>query len=291
MTEPAEARLQMAGHWLQIGHPERTLDELKGLWGDAAVDYRAFLFRGAALHSLDRNMEAADVLRDGLARYGPNVPMFQVLGSALRAAGELTDAETAYLNGLSLDPNDPDLLLGYAMVCLAAGQTEKASALVERAASHAPESAAVSSARAQIAFAQGRHKDMRKHSEKALSIDPEDPGARALHGTASFFTGDPRTGYRSLASAAASNPNDHDLREAARAAKLINHPLLRPLRPMQRFNPLVVWIGAVAVIYGLRAVGLGPLSTVVAFGWLGFCVYSWVAPPLVHRMINRKWGA
>ena len=40
MNEPTEARLQMAGHWLQIGHPERTLDELQGLWGDAALDYR-----------------------------------------------------------------------------------------------------------------------------------------------------------------------------------------------------------------------------------------------------------
>jgi Flp pilus assembly protein TadD len=281
----------MAGHWLQIGHPERTLDELQSLWGDAAVDYRAFLFRGAALHALDRNPEAIAVLRDGLRRYGPNVPMFHILGSTLRSVGQLTDAETAYLNGLSLDPNDPDLLIGYAMVCLAAGQTEKASALVERAASHAPESAAVSAARAQIAFAQGRHKDMRKHSEEALSQDPEDPGARALHGTASLFTGDSTTGYRSLASAAASNPSDHDLREAARAAKLINHPLLRPLRPFQRFNPLVVWVGAVAVIYGLRLLGLGPLAFVAAIGWFGFCVYSWVAPPLVRRMINRKWGA
>lgn len=291
VNEPAEARLQMAGHWLQIGHPERTLDELQSLWGDAAVDYRAFLFRGAALHALDRNPEAIRVLRDGLGRYGPNVPMFHILGSTLRSVGQLTDAETAYLNGLSLDPNEPDLLIGYAMVCLAAGQTEKASALVERAATHAPESAAVSAARAQIAFAQGRHKDMRKHSEEALSLDPEDPGARALHGTASLFTGDASTGYRSLASAAASNPQDQDLREAARAAKLINHPLLRPLRPFQRFNPLVVWIGAVAVIYGLRLVGLGPLAFVVAIGWFGFCVYSWVAPPLVRKMINRKWGA
>jgi Flp pilus assembly protein TadD len=291
MTEPSEARLQMAGHWLQIGHPERTLDELQGLWGDAALDYRVFLFRGAALHALDRNTEAVDVLRNGLSHHGTNLWMLQVLGSALRAAGHLAEAEAALLQGLSIEPNDPDLLLGYAMVCLAAGQTEKASALVERAASHAPESAAVSAARAQVAFAQGRHQDMRRHSEEALSIDPEDPGARALHGTAAMFTGDPRSGYRSLASAAASNPSDPDLREAARQAKLINHPLLRPLRPFQRFNQLVVWIGAVALIYGLRAAGLGPLSAVVAIGWFAFCVYSWVAPPLVRRLINRKWGS
>jgi Flp pilus assembly protein TadD len=291
VNEPTEARLQLAGHWLQIGHPERTLDELQGLWGDAAVDYRAFLFRGAALHSLDRNSEAIDVLRDGLSHHGPSVPLLQLLGSALRAVGQLQEAESVYLQGLSVNPNEPDLLLGYAIVCLMAGQTEKAAALVERAASFAPESAAVSSARAQVAFAQGRHQDMRRHSQEALSVDPEDPGAQALHGTASMLTGDARSGYRSLASAAASNPADGDLRGAAREAKLINHPLLRPLRPFQRFNPLVVWICAIAIIYGLRYAGLGVLATVAAIGWFVFCIYSWVAPPLVRRLINRKWGS
>ncbi|MFI5733087.1 tetratricopeptide repeat protein [Kribbella sp. NPDC051587] len=291
MNEPTEARLQMAGHWLQIGHPERTLDELQGLWGDAAVDFRAYLFCGAALHQLDRNAEAIDVLKDGLALHGPFLPLLQVLGSALRSEGRLPEAEAAYLQGLSLDPNDPDLLIGYARVCLTAGQAEKASALVERAASHAPESAVVSAARAEVAFALGKDRDMRRHSTEALSHDPEDPHARALHGTASMLTGDARSGYDSLASAAASQPGDQDLRAAAREAKLINHPLMLPLRPFQRFNPLIVWIGAVAIIYGLRAAGLAPLSFVFAMVWLGFCIYSWVVPSLLRRYLNRKWGS
>jgi predicted Zn-dependent protease len=281
----------MAGHWLQIGHPERTLDELQWLTGDAALDYRAYLFRGAALHALDRNAEAIDVLRDGLAQHGPFLPLVQVLGSSLCSEGRLPEAEAAFLQGLSLDPNRPDLLIGYARVCLAAGQAQKASALVERAASQAPESVAVSAARAQVAFALGNDRDMHRHSTEALSHDPEDPNARALHGTASMLTGDSRSGYTSLASAAASQPGDADLRAAAREAKLFNHPLLLPLRPFARFNPLIVWIGAVAIIYGLRAAGLAPLSFAFTMIWLAFCVYSWVVPPLVRRWLNRKWGA
>ena len=289
MSEPTEARLQLAGHWLQIGHPERALDELQGLWGDAAIDYRAYLFRGAALHALDRHSEAIDVLRDGLSHHGPFLPLLQVLAAALRAEGRLPEAEAALLQGLSLDPNDPDLLLGYAMVCLSAGQAEKAGALVERAAAQAPESPQISAARAQVAFALGKDRDMRRHSEKALSHDPDDPGARALHGTSAMLTGDATPGYRSLASAAAADPGDTDLRAAAREARLANHPLMRPLRPFQRFNPLVVWIAAVAVIYGLRLAGLRPLAAVVAIGWFGFCIYSWVAPPLLRRWLNRNW--
>ena len=291
MNEPSEARLQMAAHWLRIGHPQRTLDELQGLTGETALDYRAYLFRGAALHALDRNAEAVDVLRDGLSQHGPFPALLHVLGSALRSEGRLPEAEAAFLQGLSLDPNDTDLLLGYARVCLTAGQADKAGALVERAASHAPESAAVSAARAQVAFALGKDRDMHRHSTEALAHDPEDPNARALHGTASMLTGDSRSGYTSLASAAASQPGDADLRAAARQAKLINHPLMLPLRPFSRVNPLVVWICVVAIIYGLRAVGLAPVSFAFAMIWLAFCVYSWVVPPLVRRWINRRWGS
>jgi tetratricopeptide (TPR) repeat protein len=291
VNETTEARLRMAGHWLQVGRPERTLDELQGLSGDATLDYRAYLFRGAALHALDRNAEAIDVLRDGLAHHGPFLPMLHVLGSSLRSEGLLPEAEAVFLQGLSLDPNDPDLLIGYAHVCLAAGQAQKAGALVERAASHAPESVAVSAARAQVAFALGQDRDMHRHSSEALSYDPENPQARALHGTASMLTGDARSGYASLRSAAAAQPGDADLRDAARAARLVNHPLMLPLRPFARFNPMVVWIGAVAIIYGLRIAGLGTLSFAFAMIWLVFCVYSWVVPPLVRRWINRKWGS
>ncbi|MFI5695439.1 tetratricopeptide repeat protein [Kribbella sp. NPDC051586] len=290
MNDPTESRLRMAAHWLRIGHPDRTLDELQGLSGDAAVTYRTYLLRGAALHALDRNAEAVDVLRDGLAQHGPMPAMLHVLGSALRSEGRLPEAEATFLQGLSVDPNEPDLLLGYARVCLAAGQAQKAGALVERAASHAPESVAVSAARAQVAFALGKDRDMHRHSTEALAHDPEDPNARALHGTASMLTGDSRSGYTSLASAAAAQPGDADLRDAARQAKLFNHPLMLPLRPFARVNPLVVWICVVAVIYGLRAVGLAPLSFVFAMVWLAFCVYSWVVPPLVRRWINRRWG-
>jgi tetratricopeptide (TPR) repeat protein len=176
------------------------------------------------------------------------------------------------------------------MVCLVAGQAQKAEALVERAASLAPESAAVSAARAQVAFALGKDKEMHRHSKEALAADPEDPAARALHGSASMLTGDASSGYRSLAAAAAADPGDEDLRTAARQARLANHPLMRPLRPFQRFNPLVVWVGAVAVIYGLRAAGLGPLASVAAIAWFAFCVYSWVAPALLRRWLNRRWS-
>jgi hypothetical protein len=42
---------------------------------------------------------------------------------------------------------------------------------------------------------------------------------------------------------------------------------------MKAFLP---WLAVLAVILILNALKLRPLATVVAVGWLGYCVWTWV---------------
>ena len=44
---------------------------------------------------------------------------------------------------------------------------------------------------------------------------------------------------------------------------------------MKAFVP---WLVVLAVILALNALRLRPLATVVALGWLGYCVWTWVRP-------------
>jgi hypothetical protein len=67
------------------------------------------------------------------------------------------------------------------------------------------------------------------------------------------------------------------------------HPLMLPIRPILRFGPLTTWLIAVALIFGLRAVGLPSLAFIAAIAWLAFCLYSWVVPPLLRRWMLRNW--
>jgi hypothetical protein len=50
---------------------------------------------------------------------------------------------------------------------------------------------------------------------------------------------------------------------------------------------VAAWLLALAVIVGLRAAGLRTLATLVAVGWLLYCVWSWTAPWLVRRLTRR----
>jgi hypothetical protein len=44
---------------------------------------------------------------------------------------------------------------------------------------------------------------------------------------------------------------------------------------MKSFVP---WLVVLAVIIALSALRLRPLATMVAIGWLGYCVWTWIRP-------------
>jgi hypothetical protein len=75
----------------------------------------------------------------------------------------------------------------------------------------------------------------------------------------------------------------------ARDDRVIAHPLLVPLWPLFRFGALRTWLAAVAVLVMLRLV-LPSLAGVFGLLWIGYCVYSWVAPPLVRWHVSRRLG-
>jgi hypothetical protein len=39
-----------------------------------------------------------------------------------------------------------------------------------------------------------------------------------------------------------------------------------------------------AVIFGLRAMGLTTASTIAVIAWFALCAWSWVVPPILNRL-------
>lgn len=287
-SRPGMAELRLVWSWLERNRPEKALEELQKIWHLSATDVRPHMLRAMALSGLQRPAEAVEVIREGFALHGPVGVYFSIIGDALRRLGRLQEAESAYLEGLRYQPDDPDLLIGYARVCLDAGQAEKAAALVDRGAANDPEDRRLDTIRAEIAFALGKHDDMHRHTTKALADDPDDVVARTLHGASAQFTGDHDAAYRSLGRAAANAPGIEPLLEAARDARMIRHPLMRPLTVFGTVNPLVIWLGAIVVIGVLNAAAPQPVGFIAVIVWLVYCVYSWVVPPVLRRWLDRR---
>jgi hypothetical protein len=68
---------------------------------------------------------------------------------------------------------------------------------------------------------------------------------------------------------------------------VLTHPLLWPLLPFERFGVGPTWVAAIAVIFGLQALGAEGASNIAAFLWIGLCVYSWIAGAVIKRKFER----
>jgi tetratricopeptide (TPR) repeat protein len=279
--------LALAEHWLERARPDRALDALSRVTGEQAVSARAFRLRALAHHLADEDQAAVDIARSGLASHGPDLGLLGVLAQALADLGRTAEAERACLDGLALDPHSVWLLCIYAKLCGLAGQHDKARQLLERAAAQEPDARQVVHTRAVLAIARGDDAEAQRVIGAMLAADPDDAGAHALRGLAASQRGDATTAYAGFRAAAAGNPQNRHMVEAARTLRVVNHWLLWPLRPFQRFSTFQIWITVVLVHLGLRLAGLDAVTVPLAVVWVAFCVYSWIAPPVV-RLLMRK---
>jgi tetratricopeptide (TPR) repeat protein len=282
--------LDRAQALLTAGRAEQALAELGRLPAAEAVGPLAMRLRCVALVQLDRWPEVADTARAGLAAGGPDPGLLLWLGRALAEQGHGQAAERALLDGLALAPTDVDLLCAYADVCLAHGQVDKAARLVAMAAAEDPHDPAVYVARVQLAHARGDDREAQRVAREFVGAHPENPAANALLGGTSAARGQIRNAYAGYRRAVAAMPTEQSFAESAIELKIAQHPLMLPLRPLLRFGTWKTWGAVLALMLGLRVVGQPVLAGLVAVVWFGFCVYSWVVPPLVRRWLLRRWG-
>jgi tetratricopeptide (TPR) repeat protein len=277
--------VELARHLLSIDRPERALAELDVL-GSAAITPDALLIRVAALHNLDQFDGACAAAEECLARFGPTSQLLAIYGSALRARGEYERSEQRFLDGLAADPQNPLLLCWYARVCLEVGQTAKASKLVDRAERYAPHDDLIAKTRVLIAYADGDDKAAARHGRESLRRSPEDPRALALHGLAASSGGDHASAKRSFRRAAAADPGNAPLVEAARDASTMGHVLMRPLFPSERLGTLPVFLALACAAFGQQFLP-DPVRAVLVPILFVYWLYALVTPLVVRRLVRR----
>jgi tetratricopeptide (TPR) repeat protein len=281
-------QMALAEHYLDVGQPARTLELLSTADGDSFERPDYWRLRTAALYELERYDEAVRAAGEGLARDPHWIPLLYLRGMAEGELDKLAEAERSLLAALELDPEDPYLLCGYARLCARGGQLEKAQRLVDEAARVDPENPSVIQMRGFVAYLRGRDRKAQKLGEEALAIDPESSSAHSLRGAAQLERGDVRGARRSFETAIRDDPTDRALGEAVRGTRVATHPLLWPILPLERLGVAGSWVAAMAVIFGLRALGLGTASGVALVVWIAIVVYSWTAAPAAVRWLERR---
>lgn len=270
--------LAAAQRYVEVGQPERALEALAQLDAETAATAEARWVRGFALYGARRFADAADAARDGLQDDPDATVLLYLLSIATEEQGELEQSEAAILAALAEQPDDAQLLCQYASVCMRGGQLAKAEALVDAAAASEPDSPDVLSSRVSLAYLRGDDKAARRHTEALLAMDPEDVRGHRMLGVLDINQGRMAGAAERLGEAVRHDPSHQQTADTARHAKRLSNPLWWPVRLIGRFGVAGTWIGAMAIIFGLRGLGYTTAAGIAGGAWLVICIISWVAP-------------
>ena len=273
-----------ARHLIALGRPAEALTELAKNFD--AEDPQHWWLRGLALFGLDRTDEALDAVESGL-RVDPESPLLLDLAARCYSRrGDLVEAERAALAALRLDSEDADLLALYALIVAKAGQIDKARKLIAEARRVDPENASALRIEAAIAVSRGDEREAMLRGRELLALNPEDSHAHGMVGELLHDRGDVDAAAEHLRTAVVNDPSDPVAAEIARDNLAWRHPLMWPLRPAQRYGAARVWLAGIVLLMLVRATKNQPLMITVGIAWLAYCVYSWVVPPIVRRLVR-----
>jgi predicted Zn-dependent protease len=278
------AALQAAQRYIEIGRPERALESLGELDGELAGTSHARRLRGYALYALEDHAGAAEAAHEGLEDEPGSVELLYLLSLAEEQRDRLAEAEAAILAALEQDPDDPQLLCQYASVLMRGGELGKAERVLDAAAASDPDSPQVLHERISLAYLRGDEAEARRRSEELLAIDPESVAGHRMLGVFDLNRGRAAVAAERFAEAVRARPQEERFAADAREARALSSPLWLPMRFFARFGVAATWVGAMVVIFGLRAAGQGAAAGMAALVWLALCVYSWVMPPILNRL-------
>ncbi|MCG8549878.1 MAG: tetratricopeptide repeat protein [Desulfobacterales bacterium] len=85
------------------------------------------------------------------------------------------------------------------------------------------------------------------------------------------------------------NPNDTDYVEMIKSLRLVTHPAMLPLYPLQRWGwhaSAVMWVLFIIAARMASNYLSDVQAFIITFSLLGYIAYSWIAPPVLKRLLK-----
>lgn len=256
----------------------------------AHPDHPDLLFEAARADAIDDdNAAARDTLGHLLQRDPAHLNARILLMQLLTDDGELVEAERIALSLLHEHPMSAYLYAAYARVMLRALHLPKARALAGEALRLAPDSEEALRVRALCDIV---HKPRGADSAalgRLIARNPDDLHTLALMVAALSHDGRNREALRGAKELLRADPGNAHYLALVRDLTWHTHWTLWPLRPLQRFGwagVVGLWAGGIVLVQILSRTAPAlaePASLLI----IGYCIYSWVWPPLLRRWLQR----
>jgi predicted Zn-dependent protease len=245
------------------------------LYHSAQVDWMA-----------DQKRAAEDTARQVLVSDPHHAPARALLAGILSETGEYAEAELLLISLLREYPESADLYGRYSRLMLRTLHLDKAEQLAREGLRYEPENdeclmaaALCETARSGARPNEGLAKLVQAHPESLSSV-------HALV-VALVDAGRINEAHRIAQAALRGDPANEHLVALVRELRIQSHWSMKPLWPLQKWGwgaSAAMWLGGIVLIRFLYKAA-PELAMPVSFAWLGYCIYSWVWPPLVRRIL------
>lgn len=286
MLEAAQHPLTLARRYRELGQAEKTLAALADVGGDALESDEYWFLRASALRQLTRYEEAVQAAHTGLQRNPEHIGLLDVLGLTLIERGDLAGADTAFQAALRFQPQHPMLLAHHAFALARLGRFAEAQDAVDTVMAVAPDSSTALQVRAQVAYL-AKDKSAPEYVEELLALEPENRAGHVLRGNLARRRREAKPAAQAYAEAAMLNPTNLSVARAARASRVMAHPMLAPSRWLLMLGRRRAQLLYLVVVIGLTAMHQQTLAYAVFAFWVVFVV---VTPRLLKAHYRSKHG-
>lgn len=262
---------------------------------------RAHAMLALALLGAKRLPGAEIETRLALALDGNDPFCHYAAAAVLRAQRRLREAWEHCEVALQTDSTDVDVYVLGAGIRDLRGELPEARALLVEALALEPAHAGALTRFARLELDAHRYDEAERYIDEALRAQPDDADAHIVAGYIDLVRGDDAGAEEHARFALNRDATDHDALALWAAIKAHRSWTLGLWWRLNAAVSLRSETGQVALLIGsfvivqiaiilAGALDLPLVEQVLRWGWLGFCGYTWIAPALFKRMLERDLG-
>ena len=287
--------LQRAQHFLEAQRPDLAEHEVTRALVHAPDNAELHFMLGLTHSQRDQHADAGKCFERALELEPEHGRALAFLGLTRAEEGRYPEAERLMLEALRVDPTDALVYRLYAQLMQRTGHLEKAERLHRKALQLDPESASGHALLSTIEAERNRLGSAAHHSQRALALEPEQQVAHISAGVHALNSGRPFAARRALREALRIDPSNAELEElwleADRCCRVVYLPMYYWSLALRRLpgRQFAVWGAMIALFLAAKNLGWSPvIFGSLALFYAAFCIYTWLATPLVKAWIKLR---
>jgi tetratricopeptide (TPR) repeat protein len=297
-----EALLEQADVQMRLVNWRGAIDLLRRALAIDPDHARAHAMLALALLGARRLAGAEIEARLALASGGDESLCHYAAAAVLRAQRKLDEAWEHCQIALEADSTDVDTHVLAAGIRDLRGEVSEARALLTAALALEPSHAGALTRLARLELDAHRYDEAARYIDQALRAKPDDLDAHVVAGYIDLVRGDDAGAEGHARFALTQDASERDALQLWAAIKARRSWTLGLWWRLNAWISLRSEGGQLAVLIGsfvlvqvaiilAAAADLELLEKVLYWGWLGFCGYTWIAPGLFKRMLERDLGS